>query len=158
MFDPTSVHLLLKAILAGLLAWAAWQDLTRLRIPNAASLAIAALFPAFAYSAPTAFPWMMALVIGAGMLALGVIAFNTGWIGGGDAKLLAATALWAGPERLLDFLFVTAIAGGALGVLALVSARLVGVSIGALGDGKLPYGVAIAAGGIAAIAVFPAFP
>lgn len=158
MFDPTSVHILLKAILAGLLVWAAWQDLTRLRIPNAASLAIAALFPAFVISAPAAFPWLLALVVGAGALAIGVIAFNCGWIGGGDAKLLAATALWAGPERLLDFLFITAIAGGALGLLALVSARLVGVSIGALGDGKLPYGVAIAVGGIVSVGVFPAFP
>ncbi|MBT6095451.1 MAG: pilus assembly protein CpaA [Rhodospirillaceae bacterium] len=155
--DPISVQALLKVILVGLLIWAAWQDLTRLKIPNTISLAVLGLFPLYAWTVPGEFPWLLAGLIAAVLLVLGIIAFSRGLIGGGDVKLLAATALWAGPAQVLDFLFITAIAGGVLGLLALASARMAGIGIGALGDGKLPYGVAIAVGGIAALTILPAF-
>jgi prepilin peptidase CpaA len=86
--------------------------------------------------------------------------FAAGWIGGGDAKLFAVSALWLGWSGLPVFLMVTALAGGALAVLLLNArspllkpyfngaptwfARL--VTPGA----DVPYGVAIAAGALAA--------
>ncbi len=95
-----------------------------------------------------------------GLFLLGALAFATGALGGGDVKLLAAASLFAGPSFLLEFLTVVALAGGAMAV-----ATLAGAQIGpaaAAGDGPsserttvrtrlrsgLPYGPAIAAGGL----------
>jgi prepilin peptidase CpaA len=60
-------------------------------------------------------------------------------MGGGDVKLLASTSVWAGPALVFPLLMVTALAGGlvAVGVLAARRRR-----------SPLPYGVAIAAGGL----------
>ena len=63
-------------------------------------------------------------------------------LGGGDVKLLAAAALWTGSAALLPFLMATALAGGLLAALFLAFARREGKPV------ALPYGVAIAAGGI----------
>jgi prepilin peptidase CpaA len=157
MTDPLSVHVLLKALLSGLLIYAAIQDLTRLRIPNALSLCVFALFPAYVMSVPGGFPWVSALLIASSLLVLGVIGFSQGWVGGGDVKLLSATALWAGPDRLLEFLFITALAGGVLALALVAYTRLVGFWTDAAPHaGKLPYGVAIAVGGIAALTIIPA--
>src|SRR5271170_2660586 len=71
--------------------------------------------------------------------------------GAGDIKLLAATGLWAGPHLVAMFLVVTAIAGG---VLALTMAILTyirnrsGKQAMAVAKVPIPYGVAIAAGGL----------
>ena len=81
-------------------------------------------------------------------------AFAAGLLGGGDVKLLSAASLFAGPAFMLDFLTVTALSGGAMAL-----AMLAGVSIGPgipERDGTLrtrlrsglPYGPAIAAGGL----------
>ena len=40
--------------------------------------------------------------------------FSQGWIGGGDAKLAAATALWFGFAHLLDYLIYASLFGGVL--------------------------------------------
>lgn len=150
-----SAHGLPLAIFVGLLAWAGYSDATRLRIPNTVSLALAGLFPAYAYLVPGGFPWLLAAIIAMALLVLGIIAFAHGLIGGGDAKMLSAVALWAGPEHVLDFLMITALAGGVLGVAALISARFAGLGGTVLSGGKLPYGVAIAAGGLMAVVVAP---
>jgi prepilin peptidase CpaA len=63
-------------------------------------------------------------------------------LGGGDVKLLAASALWTGSAALLPFLTATALAGGLLAAVFLVFARRGGRRV------ALPYGVAIAAGGL----------
>ena len=61
----------------------------------------------------------MAYHVGAGLLvlAIGVLLFIPGWIGGGDAKLAAAVALWLGFENLFSYLFCVALAGGSLALL-----------------------------------------
>jgi prepilin peptidase CpaA len=92
------------------------------------------------------------------LFAVGAAGFAAGIVGGGDVKLLAAASLFAGPARMIDFLAVTALAGGVLGVVVLA-----GVPIGptvAVGDGTIrarlrsgmPYGPAIAAGGLWVVA------
>src|SRR5207237_2341813 len=45
--------------------------------------------------------------------------FARGWIGGGDAKLAAATALWFGFDQLMPYLLDASLLGGALTLLLL---------------------------------------
>lgn len=142
-----------------LLAAAAWQDLRTLRIDDRLSIAIAATFMVWALSGLAAGNFTcsglgLAAASAAGLLGVGVLAFAFGVVGGGDVKLLTATSLFAGPGLMLDFVTGTALVGGLLGV-----AILAGVPIGPGapgGDatirgrlrGRLPYGPAIAAGGL----------
>ena len=97
--------------------------------------------------------------LGAGFLLLLIsfAIFACGWIGGGDAKLMAATALWLGFDHLLPFLLWTAILGGGLALLVLTYRHvlppvwLLGQSWALrLHDPKqgIPYGIAIAAAGL----------
>jgi prepilin peptidase CpaA len=99
------------------------------------------------------------------MLALGTVLFAVNVMGGGDTKLLAAVALWAGPELAPSFLFATALAGAAI-ALAWLSPirRLMPVApihdamppaapVGPTGwrsrlRQPVPYGIAIALGGL----------
>ena len=88
-------------------------------------------------------------------MAAGFGLFACNLIGGGDVKLMSAIALWAGPMRIFDFLFVTAIMGGlvAAGVLASLHLRRrhlapVGGASGGAGSTEIPYGVAISIGGM----------
>ena len=59
---------------------------------------------------------------GAAVLALTFALFGFGWIGGGDAKLAAATALWLGFDTLMEYFLVASIAGGGL-TLAILALR-----------------------------------
>ena len=84
------------------------------------------------------------------LLLLGSLAFSAGMLGGGDVKLLATTAFWFAPADLLILLPAVAIAGGLL-VLAWVPLRMIRGKTAArtaLKERSLPYGIAIALGGI----------
>jgi len=79
-----------------------------------------------------------------------------GVLGGGDAKLIPAVALWAGPGTLAAFLFVTAVTGGLI-ALAMIAVRRLRPASGGTGEsqagatalqGGVPYGFAIAVGGL----------
>ena len=143
---------------------AALRDTTSYTIPNWISLALAATFPiaALAIGLPMT---VIGLNFGVGAAALiaGMTMFALGWIGGGDAKLFAAAALWLGWTPALTYLAVTGMAGGALavGLLGLRSAYVrpfmpAGPAwfarLAEPGE-NVPYGVAIAVG---ALAAFPA--
>ena len=142
---------------AVLLLLAAWQDWRTMQIADGISLGIAALFVPWALTGIAAGTFSLldlalALACAAGMFGLGTLAFAAGAMGGGDVKLAAAASLFAGPGLMLDFVTVTALVGGLLGV-----ANLAGAPIGRVasaGDGtvrlrrNLPYGPAIAAGGL----------
>ena len=91
------------------------------------------------------------------MIVVGLVMFAGNWIGGGDAKLLAAAALWLGFDHLLSFLIWTAILGGGFSLLILAYRRflppvwLLGQSWAMrLHDSRegIPYGVAIAGAGL----------
>lgn len=97
-------------------------DLVSFRIPNIIPLALVALFAVKASSIAGPSPWYAHLGIAMLVLALGFAAFTGGVIGGGDAKLIAALALWFGPLPLPAFLVVTG-AGGGLFALAMLVAR-----------------------------------
>ncbi len=153
------------AIFPALVVIAALRDATSYTIPNWISLAAAGLFAPVALAAGVPLPAVgMGLLVGAGALVLGMALFALGWVGGGDAKLMAACGAWLGVASFLPFLTVTAVAGGALALTLLYARKLRDwTPAGApawlrrlLTPGEsVPYGVAIAAG---ALLTFPASP
>ena len=157
MFIPFSIEHFVVALFLALLCVAAIHDATTYRIPNRVSLAIAALYPAHVLASGGNVAWMGALFVAAAIFAVGTALFAFVVFGGGDVKLLAATALWAGPAGLPDLLAITAIGGGLMALLMTSSLRF-GLALALEAAGRsgaremvlgnsLPYGVAIAAGG-----------
>ncbi len=140
----------------GAVLHAALSDLRQYRIPNwTSALAVLSFLPyaaAAGLDAPS-FAWHAS--IGAVALAGGFILFALGTFGGGDAKMLAAVSLWAGPQHELIVLFVIALAGGVLALAVLLfrrfplAARLAAWKQMHSGEKGIPYGVAIAAGALA---------
>jgi prepilin peptidase CpaA len=140
---------------------AALRDVVSYTIPNWISLALVAAFAVAALALRLPLPVVgLHLAIGVAALVAGMAMFALGWIGGGDAKLFAASALWLGWPALLTDLAVTGLAGGALavGLLALRGPLLRPYVLrGPAWFGRLaepgenvPYGVAIAVGALAA--------
>jgi prepilin peptidase CpaA len=138
---------------------AAYSDIRHMKIPNRISLFVLAswfLGLMFFWQGT----WHAAVSIGIGVvvfcIALSLYAFQI--IGGGDAKLVSAVSLWAGPAFISEFLLVTALSGGIVALVAIIVRRLGNLAaaqpslqaiVGLQEDRiELPYGVAIAAGGI----------
>ncbi len=131
-----------------------------MRIADGIPLGIVAIFIAwvmtgFISGALSPLTLAPVLACAAGMFGAGTLAFTAGAVGGGDVKLASAAALFAGPALILDFMAVTAVVGGLLG-LAILAGAPIG-SVASAGDGSamrprrrttLPYGPAIAAGGL----------
>lgn len=136
----------------GILFAAAACDIAERRIPNGLVLTLVAIGLArILWGLATGEGALTPGADAAGALAtfaVGAVLFHLGLVGGGDVKLVAAAALWLGAAAVWPFLLVTAVAGGALAVLFLVRAALAGLARDA--RPSLPYGVAIAAGGILA--------
>jgi prepilin peptidase CpaA len=157
MFGPTSVHLLVMALFFGLLAVAVLTDLEALRIPNRLCLALVGIYPAHVLASPVTPDWPGALMLAVAVFAAGLVPFAAGWVGGGDVKLMAATALWAGPASFSLLVLVTSVVGGVIAALMLSELRFTVARVAetagfaevrdiVLGR-SIPYGVAIAAGG-----------
>ena len=95
-------------------------DLKSFRIPNALPLALIALF-LIKVAAPTGMaPWPSHVTAFGLTLGLGFLAFALGLVGGGDAKLMSALALWFGMDALPSFIVMTAIGGGVLALVLLL--------------------------------------
>lgn len=143
---------LLTVAAIGLFLAAAATDVAGRRIPNRIVACLAAVgllrLAALILTGPAlGAVWATAaldLGVAVAVFALGAAVFHLNLLGGGDVKLLAAGALWLGAGAVWPFLMVTALAGGALAVayLALAAAGRAETGRG------LPYGVAIAAGGV----------
>jgi prepilin peptidase CpaA len=145
-----------------LMAFAASSDLLTMTISNKLSLALAGgfvLLVAVTGMGPAAIGMHLAAAALVIVVAFGL--FTQGWIGGGDAKLAAAAALWLGFDHLLPFLLLASLLGGALS-LALIwfrmaplpepLARYAWVERLHVKNGGVPYGIALAA---AALAIYP---
>jgi prepilin peptidase CpaA len=145
-----------------LMAFAASSDLFTMTISNRLSLALAGgffLLIIFTGMSPPALG--MHLAAGALVLTVCFGFFAMGWIGGGDAKLAAATALWFGFDYLLDYLIYASLFGGAL-TLILIQFRKLPLPAPLArqawilrlheAGGGVPYGIALAA---AALTVYP---
>ncbi|ALA17056.1 MULTISPECIES: prepilin peptidase [unclassified Chelatococcus] len=145
-----------------LMAFAAASDIATMTISNKVSLALVAGFFLVAFAAGLPLP-VIGLHLAAGVLVLAITfaLFAAGWIGGGDAKLTAATALWFGFGQLMPYLLVASLLGGVL-TLAFLKLRKTPLPAFALGWGwaqrlhaanrGIPYGVALAG---AALFVYP---
>ncbi len=145
-----------------LMAFAASSDLLTMTISNRLSLALAGGFFLLTMATGMDFTAIgMHLAAAALVLAVAFAMFAQGWIGGGDAKLAAATALWFGFGHLLDYLIYASLLGGALTLLLIQFRQLPLPGLLArhpwimrLHDkaGGVPYGIALAA---AALIVYP---
>jgi prepilin peptidase CpaA len=148
-----------------MMAFAASSDLLTMTISNRVSLILAAGFVALALASGMSATDMLSH-LGAGAIVL-VVAFGffaRGWIGGGDAKLAAATALWFGFDHLMNYLFYASLLGGAM-TLLLIQFRMRPLPAMLVGQGwaerlhrkdaGVPYGIALA---VAALAIYPDTP
>ena len=153
MFD-----LLALLVFPLLMIFAALADLFTMTIPNRVSLVLIAayLLLALYLRLPLAtVGWHLSC--GLAMLALTFTMFQMGWIGGGDAKLAAATALWLGWPSLFEYGLAASLIGGVLtvAILALrhydLPEKLLSVGfIAKLAEknGGVPYGIALALAGL----------
>jgi prepilin peptidase CpaA len=146
MFNGAFTDLLLIALAATLVV-AAVIDVRTFTISNRLNLTVALAAPAYWLSVSLA-PWPgMAIQLAAGAVVFLLLAgaFFARMMGGGDVKLAAALALWFPPLLTVRFLVLMSIAGGVLtlGILAWHRARR------REGRPEIPYGVAIAFGGLA---------
>ena len=140
------------------MAFAALSDLFTMTISNRVSLALVAVFVPLAALAGLSLP-DLGLHLACGLLVLGVTfaMFAFGWIGGGDAKLAAATAVWMGWSQIAAYALLSAILGGVL-TLALLAARGLPMPAPLLRIDWLtrlhdratgvPYGIALAVAGL----------
>src|SRR6478672_5431641 len=145
-----------------LMAFAAASDLLTMTISNRVSLLLVAGFLVVAALSGMSLHDIL-LHAGAGLAVL-LIAFTwfaMGWVGGGDAKVAAAAALWFGFGHLLEYLVYASLFGGALTLLLLqfrqwpLPSPLAGqawlLKLHAKESG-IPYGIALAIG---ALAIYP---
>jgi prepilin peptidase CpaA len=144
------------------MTFAAAFDLFTMTIPNKISIALVASFLVVAPLVGLPLETIaIHLATGFGVLVIGFIFFARGWLGGGDAKLLAAASLWLGFEAMPSFMIQVALLGGALSIGILAYRKLVpdGLVVNPAWLAKLhgkdsgvPYGLAI---GGAALLAYP---
>jgi prepilin peptidase CpaA len=150
-------------VFPALMAFAAMSDLVTMTISNRVSVLLVCIFAVLAVClgfSPMTLAWHVGVALAVLVVVFGM--FSLGWIGGGDAKLAAATTLWVGPTLLIEYFFWASLFGGAL-TLAIIFARGTPLPAFALGwgwanrlhDSKsgIPYGIALASAGLV---VYPA--
>ncbi len=137
---------LLCALLAIMLLWAAVIDVRSRRIANSLNLAIALIAPLFWWATGTD-PWPDAAIrvaVAMAVFLLFALAFQIGMMGGGDVKLAAALALWFPPGATVLLIVLMSLAGGVLTVIVMIEHKIKKIE----GRPEVPYGVAIAFGGL----------
>ncbi|MET4683954.1 A24 family peptidase [Brevundimonas faecalis] len=161
----TELLFVLLGVMPVLVILAGVHDLATMKIPNWISgLLVLGFFPAALAAGLPLSAVLTCVAVGVGALLGGMGMFALNWLGGGDAKLLAAVSLWLGLSGVTPFILFTAVAGGGL-CLFLLSARphlhvLAGNGPAWIArlmqpKGDVPYGVAIAVG---ALIAYPASP
>src|SRR4051794_14024823 len=138
---------ILLAGLAAILMVAAVIDVRTFTISNRLNVTVALLAPVYWVSVALS-PWPgIAMQLAAAVAVFTILAgaFYAGMMGGGDVKLAAALALWFSPVTTIKFLVLMSLAGGilTLGILGWHRAKQ------HEGRPQIPYGVAIAFGGLA---------
>jgi prepilin peptidase CpaA len=145
-----------------LMAFAASSDLFTMTISNRVSLALVAGFAFMAFLVGmNGHDVLLHIGVGAAVLVVTFTFFSFGWIGGGDAKLAAATVLWLGFDQLMNYFVYASILGGIMTLLVIrwrnlpLPAALAGqdwVLRLHRADAGVPYGIALAA---SALLVYP---
>jgi prepilin peptidase CpaA len=159
----TSVASLVLMTFPVAMAFAAANDLFTMKIPNRVSLALVVGFAIVALL--TRMPletFGTNLAIAFAILAATFVLFSLNLLGGGDAKLVAAGGLWIGANHIVEYLLFITVFGGVLSLAILAYRRWFPTQVLALpgwaqrlhtANAPIPYGIAIAAGGLA---IFPA--
>ena len=156
------LQIITLVVFPSLMVFAALSDLFTMTISNRVSIALVVVFLPFAFFAGLS-PAEIGLHVacGLGVLVLTFTMFAMGWVGGGDAKLAAATALWVGWNHVADYGLNAAMIGGALTLMILYARKLplpawaMNVAwIERLHDRQtgIPYGIALA---IAGLLIYP---
>ncbi len=145
-----------------LMIYSASSDLFSMKISNKVSVLLIFGFCFFAYLIQIdmqAFLWHWVLFLA--VLVIGIALFSIGAVGGGDAKLAAATALWLGWEHTLAYFFLASMIGALLTLMILrLRSNLLPASLIRVewvtrlyrADSGIPYGIAL---GVAAVLVYP---
>jgi prepilin peptidase CpaA len=143
----------LVILLACALVAAATEDAMRYRISNITSLVVVAgAICAAIIEGPTWSLWQNGAVF-LGLLVVGTLAFTAGWLGGGDVKLFAATALWLDFRSAVWFTVLVMVAGGVVAIAYLLSRPFRRRGDGKIKGTRVPYGLAIAFGALAIILI-----
>lgn len=153
------IGLLALSLFPGAMVCSAVMDLFTMTISNRIALAlVGGFFVLAAFSGLP--PAVIAVHLAVGLSALGVTfaLFALGWIGGGDAKLFAATALWLGwSPHLFEYVLIASVLGGLLTIailairqlpLPLFLARLGWIDRLHAPTSGVPYGIALAGAGL----------
>lgn len=159
-------HAALLAAFAGTIIYAMQSDFRHMVIPNEVSIAILFLFvPVAGIAGLDMQSLLMHLGAGLMMFIIGIVLFALRMFGGGDVKMLAAVAVWAGFDNLLPLLLMVTIIGGvlSLAILGIKRSQTIATSFGALpwlhGEdaqrNHVPYGIAI---GLAILYLLPQLP
>jgi prepilin peptidase CpaA len=156
------IEVIRLTLFPAMMAFAASSDLLTMTIANRVSLIlIAGFFLLAVLTGMSAAAMLEHAGTALAVLLIAFVFFTRGWIGGGDAKLAAASVLWLGFGHLADYLVYSSLLGGALtlGVIQFRAMPMPQVLAGRdwaerLHDssGGVPYGIALAA---AALLVYP---
>ena len=145
--------------------WAMVADFRTFEIPHSLPIALVVVFPIAAWAANMSWQqiaWACGLATFMLVVAILMVLFRV--MGGGDGKLIAAAALWTGPEAIMPFLLLIALMGGVLALVILLYRRLPLASTLASFTAfqkmhaekrDLPYAIAI---GIAGLIIYPRLP
>jgi len=136
----------LMALLAAMLVWIAIVDIRTYTISDRLNAAIALLAPLYWWSAGVPLWPDASIRVGMGIIVFLLFAgaFYINMMGGGDVKLAGALGLWFTPYETLSLIVMMSIAGGLLTLVVLIIHRVKRKE----GRPEVPYGVAIAAGGL----------
>ncbi|TFF25142.1 peptidase [Jiella endophytica] len=148
---------LLLTVFPFAMIYSALTDLLEMRIENRAMIVLTLAFIPAALL--VGLPWQVLgghVLVGLVCLCITFAMFAAGWMGGGDAKLIAATGLWLGPTMLMaEYLLVAALIGGGL-TIGLLFARSQMLPVTRVAfvdrlmekDSGVPYGIALGAAGL----------
>ncbi|MFA4995262.1 MAG: prepilin peptidase [Bdellovibrionales bacterium] len=147
----TSFHLAVLLIAAAVFVATAVSDVRSYRIPNYFSGILLLLFPVYVATSPLPIDWHQNIVVFSFVALISFSLFWFGLMGAGDVKLLSVASLWAGPSLIAVLLVIMALTGG---IQSLVVAAVLGLKRSknfgepCLIKAQIPYGVAIATGGV----------
>lgn len=155
MPSPEASIITAAIVFMGAMMHVMYTDLTQQRIYNWAILMLLSLYFPLALSAGFDLQ-AVAMASGTAMIVFmaGLGCFSAGWLGGGDVKLAAVSALWLGPETVISYILWTAILGSIVTLSIMVLRRRQAMASGQDYNrhASLPYGPGMA---LAAIILFP---
>ncbi len=166
LWHAENFQIVIKVLYAATLCYGCISDIKSLKIPNAVSVIVLALFFLNYLLSGPADGVTKHVIVAGGALLLGFGVYVAGVMGAGDIKLISALMLWAGPQDGFAFLIVMTFAGGLFAGLLLITRRTMAVWPSAQNyipsrrfrmwaeRGIFPYGIAICSAGLL---LMPAF-